>query len=174
MKIVVLIQITGICLFFSCASDTHNIPPPVEFEHPLYSNDTTKVTKEYVPTGYYLLADGLDGIKMRKEQSTEVYSIAKTPIVAVENIVHCSIQHDTTDNGIESSLNMEFDEKGTQKFKDVTGNPLYPHIAIVVANRLLYVVEVQGQISTGKNRILLDGYSKEEMEAMVDAVNKRK
>ena len=175
MKIVVLIQIAGICLFFSCANDTRNIPsPPVESDRPLYSNDTTKVTKYYVATGYYLLADNIDGIKMRKEQSNKVYSIAKTPFVAVDNIIRCSLQHDTTENGIESSIQMEFDEKGTQSLKDVTGNPLYPNIAIVVANRLLYVVEVQGQITTGKNRILLDGYSKEEMEAMVDAVIKKR
>lgn len=175
MKIVVLIQITGICLFFSCANETHNIPPPpVESERPLYSNDTTKVTKEYVATGYYLLADNIDGIRMRKEQSNEVYSIAKKPFVAVGNIMHCRLQYDTTEAGIETTLNMEFDEEGTQSFKNVTGNPLYPNIAIVVANRLLYVVEVQGEISTGKTRTFLDGYSKEGMESMVDAVNKKR
>lgn len=175
MKIVVLIQIAGICLFFSCANGTRNIPsPPVEPDGPIYSNDTTRITKEYVTTGFYLLADNVDGIKMRKEQSNEVYSIAKKPFVAVGNILHCSLQHDTTENGIESSIQIELDEKGTQRFKDVTGNPLYPNIAIVVANRLLYVVEVQAQISTGKTTILLNGYSKEEMEAMVDAVNKKR
>lgn len=175
MKIVILIQAASICLFFSCANNTPNIPPPpVESDRPLYSNDTTKVTKQYVPTGFYLLADDLDGVKMRKEQSNEVYSIAKTPFVAVDNIIHCNLQHDTTQNGIESSIQIELDEKGTKSFKDVTGNPLHPNIAIVIANRLLYVVEVQDQISTGKTTILLDGYSKEEMGAMVDAVNKKR
>jgi preprotein translocase subunit SecD len=101
-----------------------------------------------------------------------VYSIAKTPFVAVDNIIHCNLQHDTIQNGIESSIQIELDEKGTKSFKDVTGNPLHPNIAIVIANRLLYVVEVQEQISTGKTTILLDGYSKEEMDEMVDAVNK--
>jgi hypothetical protein len=69
---------------------------------------------------------------------------------------------------------MELDEKGTQIFKDITGNPLYPNIAIVVANRLLYVVEVQSQIATGKTDILLEGYSKKEMQAMVDAINNKR
>jgi preprotein translocase subunit SecD len=164
------------CSLIACSDSSTNARPPQtdEYSQPAYSTDTSKVTKGYVATGFYLMADNLEGIKMRKEQSNEVYSIAKTPFVAVDNIIHCSLQHDTTENGIESSIRMEFDEKGTQSFKDVTGNPLYPNIAIVVANRLLYVVEVQGQISTGKTTILLDGYSKEEMDAMLEAVNKKR
>jgi len=64
--------------------------------------------------------------------------------------------------------------KRAHKILNITGNPLYPYIAIVVANRLLYVVEVQAKTLTGKTNILLNDYSKEEMEAMVDAINKKR
>lgn len=176
MKFLVLIQIVFTCSILSCSNDT-NKPKPLqtdEFRQPPYTTDTTKVTKEYIATGYYLLADNLDGIKMRKEQSNEVYSIAKSPFVSVTNIVHCSLQIDTTETGLEGIINMEFDDKGTQSMKDITGNPLYPYIAVVVANKLLYVVEVQGKITTGKTRILLDDYSMDEMQSMVYAINKKR
>jgi hypothetical protein len=45
---------------------------------------------------------------------------------------------------------------------------------VVVANRLLYVVEVQDKVTSSKARILMNGYSKEEMEAMVDAISKKR
>lgn len=176
MKIFKLIPAAFICSVLSCSNDanTDKYVQTDEYRHAPFTTDTTKVTKEYITTGYYLLADNLDGIKMRKEQSNEVYSIAKKPFVSVANILHCNIQIDTTDAGIDGTLNMEFDEKGTQNFKDITGNPLYPYIAVVVANRLLFVVEVQDKVTTGKARILINGYSKEEMEAMVDAISKKR
>lgn len=175
MKFFVLIQAVFICSILSCSSDTNKVKSPQieEYPHPPFTTDTTKITKEYIATGYYLLADELDGVKMRKEQSNEVYSIAKSPFVSVTNIVHCSLQFDTTETGLEGILNLEFDEKGTQSMKDITGNPLYQYIAVVVANKLLYVVEVQGKITTGKTRILLEDYSKNEMQSMVDAINKK-
>lgn len=177
MKFSIILQSTLIWLFFSCSNDTrtNNKPEPTdEYPHAPYTTDTTKVTKEYVSTGFYPLADNLDGIKMRKEQSNEVYSIAQKPAVSVYDISHCSLQLDSLTEGIDGILKIEFDEKGTQNFKDITGNPLHPYIAIVIANRLLYVVEVQGQITTGKNNILLEGYSKKEMQAMVDEINKKR
>jgi len=119
MKILIPLQLILICSFFSCANDTKNNRQPQIDEHsrPPYSTDTTKVTQEYVATGYYLLADNLDGIKMRKEQSNEVYSIAKKPFVSVENILHCRLQLDTLVGDIDGIINMEFDEKGTQNLK---------------------------------------------------------
>jgi preprotein translocase subunit SecD len=176
MKIFILIQWLLICSLFSCTNDTksnrqHQID---EFSRPPYSTDTSKLTKEYVATGFYLLADKLDGNKMRMAQSDEVYSIAKKPSVSVDNILQCSLQIDTTENGIQESINMELDEKATQDFKEITGNPLYPYIAVVVANRLLYVVENQEKVVSGKTRILIDGYTKEEMQAMVDAISKKR
>lgn len=177
MKIFIFIPIAAfICSILSCSNDANKarFVQTEEYRHAPYTADTTKITKEYMATGYYLLADDLDGVKMRKEQSNEVYSIAKKPFVSVNNIMHCNIQFDSTEIGIEGILNMEFDEKGTQRFKDITGNPLYPYIAVVVANRLLYVVDVQAKISTGKSRVLLDGYSKEEMQAMADEIIKKR
>lgn len=176
MKFLSLIQIVLTCSILSCSSDT-NKPKPFqtdEFRQPPYTTDTTKVTKEYIATGYYLLADNLDGIKMRKEQSNEVYSIAKKPFLSVDNILHCRLQLDGLGEGIHGIINMEFDEKGTQNFKDITGNPLYPYIAVVVANRLLYVVEVQGNVTSNKADIILTDYSNKEMQAMVDEINKKR
>lgn len=176
MKIFILVQLVLISSFISCTNDAiRNKQVQInEYPQPPYSTDTSKLTKEYVATGYYLLTDNLDGIKMRKAQSDQVYSVAKKPFVSVDNILHCSLQIDTIEDAIEGSINMGFDEKGTQNFKDITGNPLHPYIAVVVANRLLYVVENQQKITTGKTRILIDGYSKEEMQAMVDEIKKKK
>jgi preprotein translocase subunit SecD len=176
MKFLISIKIVFTCSILSCSSDA-NKPKPLqkdEFRQPPYTKDTTKVTKEYIATGYYLLADNLDGIKMRKEQSNEVYSIAKKPFLSVDQILHCRLQLDSLGEGIHGIINIEFDEKGTQNFKDITGNPLYPYIAVAVANKLLYVVEVQAKITTGKADIILTDYSKKEMQAMVDEINKKR
>jgi hypothetical protein len=145
-----------------------------EYRTPPYSTDTSKLTKAYIATGFYLLTDKIDGIKMRKAQSDEVYKIASKPFVSVNNILHCSLQIDTTDNRILGSIIMDFDEKGTKDFINVTGNPSYPFIAVVIANRLLYVVENREKMTKGKMTVLLDGYSKEEMQSMVNEVKKKK
>ncbi|HLZ85617.1 MAG TPA: hypothetical protein VKQ52_00200, partial [Puia sp.] len=72
-------------------------------------------------------------------------------------------------------INIAFDEKGTQDLKEITGNPRYPYIAVVVANRLLAVAESQQQkVRTGTLRIMLDNYSKEEMQEMMDEANKKR
>ena len=111
---------------------------------------------------------------MRQVQSDEVYTISPKPFVSVNNISHCSLKIDTTDNRILGNVMLDFDEKGTQDYIKVTGNPLYPFIAVVIANKLLYVVENREKMTKGKVTILIDGYSKKELEKMVNAVNRKK
>ncbi len=57
-------------------------------------------------------------------------------------------------------LTLDFDEKETQDYIKATGNPSYPFMAVVIANRLLYVVENKEKMTNGNVTILIDGYTK--------------
>ena len=127
-----------------------------------------------MPTGFYYLADKEDGVKMLKEQSNEVYKISRTPFVAVENIIRANLIKTKLESSISTSINMVMDNKGTQNLKQGTGNFAHPYIAVVIANRLLYVVENNYKIETGIMSIILVNYPEEVMEEMLDAIrNKR-
>jgi len=69
---------------------------------------------------------------------------------------------------------LTFDDQGTKDIEEGTGNSMHPKIAVVIANKLLYVVENTSKIKTGIMCIALIGYSEQEMEAMRHSVeNKR-
>ena len=66
MKTLIQVPLIMISSLISCTNDTNNNKQPQldEPHRPPYTTDTSKVTLEYVATGYYLLADNLDGVMM--------------------------------------------------------------------------------------------------------------
>ena len=127
-----------------------------------------------MPTGFYYLADSLEGIKMRKRGSHEVYTIAPAAFASVKNIVNTKLKKTYTDKGVYAELCMTFDSKGTNDLADGTGNVLHPQIAVVVANQLLFVVNNTAKIKTGVMNVYLDGYTDPELKALQDAVEHKR
>ncbi|MGF2412294.1 MAG: hypothetical protein ACQUYJ_08210 [Ferruginibacter sp.] len=78
---------------------------------------------------------------MKKENSDEIYSIAKVPFASVNNIAKVELEQTKSDGEMYSNLCMTFDTKGTKDLEEGTANPLHPQLAIVIANKLLYVVD---------------------------------
>ena len=132
---------------------------------------TDKVDSEYVRTGFYFLSDSSDAVKMRKEQSTKIYPIAKTPFASVDHIIKVDV-HRTETSDVE--LCMTFDELGTFDLQNGTGDPAHPKIAVVIANRLIYVVENSAQIKTGIMCTILVDYSRQEIADMVRSINEKR
>jgi len=132
----------------------------------------TKTT--YMPTGFYYIADSLQGIKMRKRGSNEVYTIAPAAFASVKNIVNTKLKKTYNDSGVYAEIRMEFDAKGTNDLADGTGNVLHPKIAVVVANQLLFVVDNAAKIKTGVMNVYLDGYTDPELKALQDAVEHKR
>lgn len=124
-------------------------------------------------TGFYFLTDKQDAIQMRKENSNDVYSLSKTPFASVINIKQTELKTRKLQQGDYTELCMTFDTKGTRDLKEGTGNISHPKIAIVIAGKLLYVVDNTSKIKTGVMCIGLVGYSNEEMGAIKQAVDQK-
>jgi preprotein translocase subunit SecD len=137
------------------------------------SSDTSGLNHAYVATGFYFLAAGDSGIKMRKDFSNKIYTLADKPFIGVNNIKYARVQKNKDEQGVYSFLNMVLDDQGTRKFKEVTGNPAYPFIAIVIANRLLYVVENKANITTGIMNIIVNEYSEKELKELLVAISRK-
>ena len=67
-------------------------------------------------------------------------------------------------------MSLEFDAQGTEDLKDGTGNPQHPKIAVVIANKLLYVVDNDAKIETGRMQILLEGYSDQQLNRIKESI----
>lgn len=158
----------------SGVADTSTEPQPkllslikARNEKPL---DTT-----YMATGFYFLEEDGKGINMREEKTNDIYTVARLPFASVQNITKTNFEKGHLQNGGEyTELCMTFNEKGTKAIAEATGNPLHPKIAVVIANKLLYVVENSTVIKTGVMCVAVVGYSEKEMEEMRKAIeNKR-
>ncbi len=96
------------------------------------------------------------------------------PFASVVNIKKATLQKTESRYGDFTELCLVFDNKGTKDLAEGTGNALHPKIAVIVANKLLYVVDNTYSIKTGIMYIGLKGYSEKEMKAMLAAVNNKK
>jgi hypothetical protein len=128
----------------------------------------------YVPTGFYFLAEGQKGINMRKEKSNETYVLAPLPFASVNNIIKTELTRTKLKDGIYTELCMTFDNIGTKDLEEGTGNPLHPKMAVVITNKLMYVVDNTVKIKTGVMFVGLIGYSEQEMKIMKKAVDNKK
>jgi len=145
--------------------DSH--PPTVHVKHA--KHDST-----YVTSGFYFLEESGQGVKMRKDHSDEDYNISEKPFVSVKNILSASAQKNVVEGREMYDVNIVLDNAGTKDFALGTGNPEHPYIAVVIANRLLYVVENTTQITTGKMQIMLVDYSEKEVNDMIDAIHHKR
>ncbi|HEX8023036.1 hypothetical protein [Mucilaginibacter sp.] len=129
------------------------------------------VDTTYMPTGFYFLAEKGKGISMREEKSDDIYTISPLPFASVKNISKVKFEKVQLQQGAYTNLCMTFDDTGTKDLAKGTGNPLHPKIAVIIANKLLYVVENGTSIKTGIMCVVLLGYSEKEMEEMRNAID---
>ena len=129
------------------------------------------VDTTYMPTGFYFLVEKGKGISMREEKSDEIYTISPLPFASVENISKTKLEKKHLKDEHFTDLCLTFDDKGTEDLAKGTGNPLHPKIAVIVANRLLYVAENTMSIKTGIMHVVLIGYSQKEMEKMLNSID---
>jgi hypothetical protein len=119
----------------------------------------------YMRTGFYYLAN--DGVKMYK--GNDSFIIARSPFASVDNVAKVEVKKQEGSTG----LCLTFDAKGTKDIAEGSGDRLHPKMAVVIANKLLYVVDNSVNITTGVMCVLLDGYSQQEIETMQEAIKKR-
>ena len=147
-------------------TDAHN-------QQTIYS-DTSKSDSFYVFTGFYFLADNEQGIKMRKDHSNEVYNISRNPFVSIKNILRAAAQKNVIQGHDTYGVTIVLDNAGTKAFEQGTGNSAHPYVAVVIANRLLYVVENTSKIKTGIMQIALVDYSEKEVNDMIEAITQKR
>ncbi|MFC0515988.1 hypothetical protein ACFFGT_17330 [Mucilaginibacter angelicae] len=151
-------------------SDTTTTPPS-KLLALIKARNEKPVDTTYMPTGFYFLAEKGNGISMREEKSDEIYTISPLPFASVKNISKVKFEKVQLQEGGYTNLCMTFDDTGTKDLAKGTGNPLYPKIAVIIANKLLYVVENRTSIKTGIMCVALLGYSEKEMDEMRNSID---
>ena len=124
-------------------------------------------------TGFYFLDDGPNAIKKRKDKSDEIFSIAKLPFASVDNIVKVEIEKRFDKDEELTAICEYFDSTGTKALKAGTGDSLHAKLAVIIANRLLYVVDNASKIETGIMRIMVGQYPDYDIEAVKKAVQEK-
>jgi hypothetical protein len=135
---------------------------------------TSCAVNSQMRTGFYFLTDAKNGIKMKLEHSNEFFTLEQSPFASVDHVAVNYLETDKTDQGTNTELCLKFDPKGTKDIEAGTGNPLHKEIAVVVANKLLYVVENSTNIKTGVMCISVSDYSAGEIQAMQKAIANKK
>lgn len=164
-------------LLFSCTNNTNSEKHTASQDksnNTFINSDTRKVDTSHVATGFYFLADKEQGIKMRKDHSNEDYNISPKPFVSVKNILRANAQKNITEGRVTYGVTLVLDNQGTKDLEEATGNPSYPFITIIMANRLLYVVPNTSKIKTGLMQIILVDYTENEVDEMVNAISQKK
>jgi len=163
-------------LLLSCSDSHHNNVQQVNNannQQAVYT-DTVKNDSSYVFTGFYFLSDSGDRIKMRKDHSDEDYEISQKPFVSIKNILRATAQKNVFEGRDTYGMTIVLDNSGTKDLQQVTGNSEHPYIAVVIANRLLYVVENTSKIKTGIMQIILVDYTEKEVNDMMDAIHRKR
>jgi hypothetical protein len=164
------LPLLAILLLLTACTSNNNISTTNPASMPPGSTiDTT-----YMPTGFYFLAENGKGINMRLERSDDVYAISPSAFASVEDLSQTKLEKTHLEGGDYTELCMTFNSKGTKDLAEGTGNPLHLKIAVVVANRLLYIVENTTSIKTGVMCVGLTGYSEKEMEEMKTSVDNKR
>jgi hypothetical protein len=149
-------------MILSCAQPSAKTKPAI------------KTDRDSLRTGFYFLSSSLTGANKKKEQSENIYRLETTPFASVENIISTKLERTKTDHGTYTELCMTFDSTVRSKLADGTGNSLHPQIAVIINNKLLYVVDNNAKIITGVMCVGLVGYSEKEMQGMKEAVDEKK
>lgn len=139
--------------------------------------DTAKLNKAnttYLHTGFYFLSVEKNGVRKQIEKSNEFYTIAPKPFASVDDIIKTKLEKTKLKNGeIYTELCLTFNAKGAKDIQEGTGNYLHPKIAVVIANKLLYVVESNATITTGIMCIGLYDYSDKEINVLQKEVDRK-
>jgi hypothetical protein len=179
-----LIRLTLFQSFFllSCSDETPAKHPsqPEDMAQPVayWINDSlgnSLIDTTYMTTGFYLLAGKTEpGVKMRMDRSDEIYAINPEPFASVKTFRDVRIERSQHDNNVYTSLCITMDEQGTQDLKKGLANSLNKDIAVVIANRLLYVARNKMATSNGTMCISMQSYTEDEIEAMRKAVEQKR
>jgi hypothetical protein len=123
----------------------------------------------YMETGFYDVVDRHSGVRMHKEHSDDLYYLKSAPFASVNHVVKARELRHRLNGTIVPELDLSFDEAGTKALRGI-GTSSHSTIAIVIANKLLYVISDAEVVQKGEMLIMLNDYSDSEIESMLNAV----
>ena len=139
-------------------------------------NDSQEITKHdstILYTGWYYIIDTNNGYKRILDKSTETYYLDRNPIVTAKNFTKLEI-YETKGEKKYFGLSIRFDEEGTERWSLATEKSIGKKLAFILDNRLLYVPEVNSQITGGMSAINRGDYSKDELENFKNIIESEK
>lgn len=114
---------------------------------------------------YYLVTDG--GYIRQLEKTDEIYILDPLPIITAEDIIELNVSEDRWKQAM---LVMRFGERGTQAWSIATQKTIGGKLAFVLNDKLLYISQVNSQITTGVSAFNRAGYIKDEIEEIKQAI----
>lgn len=125
-------------------------------------------------TGWYYVADSSKGYKRQLDKSEETYYVDPRPILNVKNFTALKI-YESNSNGINYfGLEMRFDKEGTKSWSNATLIAEGNRLAFILQNRLLQVVLVNSQITSGVAALNRGVYSRQELENFITIIESEK
>lgn len=119
----------------------------------------------FLQTGWYYVVDYDNGFKRKLDQSTDTFFIQRYPIVTAKNFTTLEIYESDADGIKYVGMTMRLDEKGTQSWSVATEKSIGKQLAFILDNQLLFVAQVNAQITAGIAALNRGIYSKAELES---------
>lgn len=128
--------------------------------------------KVYMRTGFYFLAKE-EGIEMKEEDTGRSYLLDSIPFVSRDNVTEVTYRKASGDEEPYDEICLILDDKGFENLKNVTDNSTRPRMAVVLANRLLYIVTLTHKITTREMCLYMD-FPKEKKDRLFEEVKSGK
>jgi len=117
-------------------------------------------------TGWYFLSDIDNGFKRQLDKLDENYYIIPKPIVVKGNFEKLEI-YETNFKGAYPDyigLSIKLDVSGTEAWAEATKKAMYSELALIINNKLIYVPQVNAQITNERTDLNRGDYTRNEIE----------
>lgn len=138
------------------------------------SSISLQADSTFLRTGFYELSDSYNGLKKTEEYTGETVYLSPKPLTSVDDVIASKLTREHIDSGRVDGINLQYNAKGTAALSKFSANPDVHKTAVVIANRLMYIVEIKGHITTGNVSIYLSNQSEQEIEALRQLIEQKK
>ncbi len=121
-------------------------------------------------TGWYYIEDSKNDCIRQLDKSDEKYYINPNPIVTAEHFSKLEIQAVAHNGVADQYLLIRLDSIGRSAWSIATGRAIYKKLALIIDDKLVFVPQVNAQITSGVSALNCGTYSKSELEAFASKI----
>ncbi|CAN5473892.1 hypothetical protein BH09BAC6_BH09BAC6_15860 [soil metagenome] len=137
-----------------------------------YDNHSVQRPHHVLKTGWYYLEDRKNDYPMQLDKSDENYYINPNSIVLAKHFSKVGLEDIKYEGKANQFVLIQFDALGTDAWSRATAKAFHKKLALIIDNRLVYVPQVNAQITSGVSALNRGNYSKKELQEFVDIIRK--